>query len=76
MKDNPEKTTNPDLESEAIFQKRIQELILDLAEAESRTHNIRFVDKGIRRRFTTRIESFIRKNKSLYRVALKVKNLS
>ena len=75
MKSNPKSTTNADLENEAIFQKRIQDLILDLAEAESRVHNMRFVDKRLKRKFTIHIESFIRKNQTLYKVALKVKNL-
>ena len=65
---------NANLESEAIFQKRIQDLVLDLAEAESRVHNLRFVDKRLRRKFTISFESYIRRNQTLYRFALKVKN--
>jgi hypothetical protein len=56
-------------ESDAIFQKRVQDLILDLAEAEARTHNKRFIDSRIRRRLFLRLESLIRRNKFLFKIA-------
>lgn len=75
MPNSPDNLHNSILESEAIFQKRIQDLVSDLSEAESRTHNHRFVDNRFRRRFTIRFETFIRRNRFLFKVALKVKNL-
>ena len=75
MSTNPENLNLPNLESDAIFQKRIQDLVLDLAEAENRAHNIRFVNNGFRRMLTTRIETYVRRNRVLYKIALRIKNL-
>jgi hypothetical protein len=76
MSTNPENLNLSNLESDAIFQKRIQDLVLDLAEAESRTHNIRFVNNGFRRTLITRLESYVRRNRTLYKIALRIKNLT
>lgn len=74
MPDAKYHTNQGDLENYSIFQKRVQDLVLDLAEAESRTHNIRFVDNRIRRRFILRIETYVRRNRRLFGIALKVRN--
>jgi|LauGreDrversion4_2_1035121.scaffolds.fasta_scaffold99002_2 hypothetical protein len=62
-----------DSETYAVFQKRVQDLVLDLAEAEARTHNHRFVDSPFRRKFFTGLESRIRRNKFLFTVARKIR---
>lgn len=64
---------NFESEANAVFQKRAQDLILDLAEAEARTHNKRFVDSRIRRRFFVRLESIIRRNKLLFKIAKRLR---
>ena len=60
---------NSESEVNAVFQKRVQDLILDLAEAEARTHNNRFPDSRVRRRFFLGLESLIRRNKFLFKIA-------
>ena len=58
-----------DAEINAVFQKRVQDLVLDLAEAEARTHNHRFVAGPLRRKFLTGLESKVRRNKFLFKIA-------
>jgi len=60
-------------EVNAIFQKRVQDLILDLAESEARVHNMRFIDNSFRRRFLIRIEPMVRRNKFLFRIAKRIR---
>lgn len=60
-------------EVNAIFQKRVQDLILDLAEAEARTHNKRFIDSPVRRRFFIGLESIVRRNKFLFKMAKRLR---
>ena len=68
-------TESFDHEIEAIYRKRTQDLVLDLAEAEARTHNMRFVNNSIRRKLTIRLETFVRRNQTLYKIALKAKTV-
>jgi hypothetical protein len=60
-------------EGNAVFQKRVQDLILDLAEAEARTHNKRFIDSPMRRRFFIGLESIVRRNKFLFEIAKRLR---
>jgi hypothetical protein len=64
---------NSEFEINAVFQKRVQDLILDLAEAEARTHNMRFINSPIRRRFFLRLESIVRRNKFLFKIAKRLR---
>jgi hypothetical protein len=75
MSNNREFKFESNPEATAIFQKRIQDLILDLAEAESRTHNSRFLTGSLRRKIRTPLTSYIRRRKTLYNFALRFKNL-
>ena len=74
MSDAKDPTNQENPQNDSIFQKRVQDLILDLAEAESRTHNIRFVDNRIRRKLILRLETYVRRNRRLFGIALKVRN--
>jgi hypothetical protein len=60
-------------EVNAIFQKRVQDLMLDLAESEARVHNMRFIDNSFKRRFLIRIESMVRRNRFLFRIAKRIR---
>jgi hypothetical protein len=57
----------------AVFQKRVQDLVLDLAEAEARIHNLRFADNPFRRKFFIVLESWVRRNKFLFEIARKIR---
>jgi len=74
MSDTHNITHQEEPENFSVFQKRVQDLVLDLAEAESRTHNARFVQKSFRRKFTLRLETYVRRNPRLFSYALKVRN--
>ena len=62
-----------DSEINAVFQKRVQDLILDLAEAEARTHDQRFVNSPLRRKFLTSLESTVKRNKFLFKIARRIR---
>ena len=62
-----------DSEINAVFQKRVLELVLDLTEAEARTHNQRFVNFPLRRKFFTGLESMVRRNKFLFKFVKKIR---
>jgi|LakMenEpi03Aug12_release.lakeMendotaPanAssembly.Ray.scaffolds.fasta_scaffold4183075_1 hypothetical protein len=57
-----------------VFQKRVLDLVLDLAEAEARTHNQRFEHKRISRKFINFIKSIVRSNKFLLKLAIGIRN--
>ena len=60
-------------EANAIFQKRVQDLMLDIAESEARVHSLRFTDNSFRRKFLSRIEPIVRRNKFLFRIAKRIR---
>ena len=74
MTDAKAHTNQENLQNDSIFQKRVQDLVLDLAEAESRTHSIRFANNRIRRKLILRIETYVRRNRRLFGIVLKVRN--
>jgi hypothetical protein len=61
--------------ADIIFVKRIYEIMIDLAEAESRTHNRRFARRGFFRNLRRPLETRIRKSPRLMRIAIRFRNL-
>jgi hypothetical protein len=59
---------------DAVFIKRIHEIAIDFAEAESRTHNRRFAKHGFVRKISRPFETRLRKSPRLMGLAIKIRN--